>query len=256
MGRLRTLLVAALAVPAIALGAEEHLRLDRAPIDANDLTSLQRGAKIYVNYCLGCHSAGYMRYNRLEELGLTPQQIRDNLIFTDAKVGDLMKNSMNPKEAKEWFGAAPPDLTVIARSRASPAGSGADWLYTYLRGFYLDPSRPTGWNNVVYRDVAMPHVLWQVQGEQELSTDVVEIPLGNEEEVAKYEVQRLKLVRPGMMSPLEYDLLVRDLVNYMVYMAEPAKRTRIQLGIYVLLFLGVLFVLAYLLKKEYWKDVH
>ena len=256
MRGMRTLLLALLAAPALALAAGEDVRLDRAPIDEHDLTSLQRGAKIYMNYCLGCHSAGYMRYNRLEDLGLTPQQIRDNLIFTGAKLGDLMKNGMDPKDAKEWFGAPPPDLTVIARSRASPAGSGADWLYTYLRGFYRDPARPTGWNNVVYRDVAMPHVLWQVQGEQELRTEVIEIPQSDEEDVVKREVQKLVLVRPGLMSPLEYDLLVRDLVNYMVYMAEPAKHARIRIGIYVLLFLGVLFVLAYALKKEYWKDVH
>ena len=256
MGGIRTLLFALLAAPALALAVEEGVRLDRAPIDEHDLTSLQRGAKIYVNYCLGCHSAGYMRYNRLEDLGLTPHQIRDNLIFTGAKLGDLMKNGMNPKDAKEWFGAPPPDLTVIARSRASPAGSGADWLYTYLRGFYRDPTRPTGWNNVVYRDVAMPHVLWQVQGEQELRTEVVEIPRSDEEDVVKHEAQKLVLVRPGLMNRLEYDLLVRDLVNYMAYMAEPAKHTRISIGIYVLLFLGVLFVLAYALKKEYWKDVH
>jgi ubiquinol-cytochrome c reductase cytochrome c1 subunit len=145
---------------------------------------------------------------------------------------------------------------VIARSRASPAGSGADWLYTYLRSFYRDPSRPTGWNNVVYRDVGMPHVLWKLQGEQELRTEVVVIARGDDEEdVEKREVQKLVLARPGTMSALEYDLLVRDLVNFLVYMAEPAKRTRIEVGIFVLLLLGVFFALAYALKKEYWKDV-
>ncbi len=255
MSRARKLLLALLLAPALVLAAE-GVHLDRAPIDEHDLVSLQRGAKIYVNYCLGCHSAGYMRYNRLEDLGLTPQQIRDNLIFTGAKVGDLLKNSMDPKDAKEWFGAAPPDLTVIARSRASPAGSGVDWLYTYLRGFYRDASRPTGWNNVVYRDVGMPHVLWKVQGEQELRTEAVVIARGDEvEDVEKREVQKLVLARPGALSPLDYDLLVRDLVNFLAYMAEPAKRARIEVGIFVLLFLGVFFVLAYALKKEYWKDV-
>lgn len=252
----RTLLVALLAAPALALAASEDVRLDRAPIDEHDLVSLQHGAKIYVNYCLGCHGASYMRYNRLEELGLTAQQIRDNLILTDAKVGDLMKSAMDPRDAKEWFGAVPPDLTVIARSRASPAGSGADWLYTYLRGFYRDPVRPTGWNNVVYRDVGMPHVLWPLQGEQELRTQIVTIPRADEEDVKKHEVQKLVLVRPGTLSPNEYDQLVRDLVNFLVYMAEPAKRSRIEVGTYVLLFLFALFVLSYALKKEYWKDVH
>ncbi|UCF76499.1 MAG: cytochrome c1, partial [Betaproteobacteria bacterium] len=142
-------------------------------------------------------------------------------------------------------------------SRSSPAGSGADWLYTYLRSFYRDPARPTGWNNVVYRDVGMPHVLWQLQGEQALRTEVIEIPLGgDEEEVLKREEQKLVLAAPGSLTPVEYDRLVADLVNFLSYMAEPAKRTRIEIGIYVLLFLGLLFVLAYALKKEYWKDVH
>ena len=255
MSRARKLLLALLLAPGLVLAAE-GVRLDRAPIDEHDPVSLQRGAKIYVNYCLGCHSAGYMRYNRLEDLALTPQQIRDNLIFTGAKVGDLMKNSMDPKGAKESFGVVPPDLTVIARSRASPAGSGADWLYTYLRSFYRDSSRPTGWNNVVYRDVAMPHVLWRLQGEQELRTEVVVVSRSDDkEDVEKREVQKLVLARPGTMSPIEYDLLVRDLVNFLVYMAEPAKRSRIEIGIFVLLFLGVFFVLAYALKKEFWKDV-
>jgi ubiquinol-cytochrome c reductase cytochrome c1 subunit len=231
--------------------------LERAPIDELDLISLQRGAQVFVNYCLGCHGASYMRYNRLEELSLTAQQIRDNLIFTDAKVGDLMKNNMDPEGAKEWFGAVPPDLTVIARSRSSPAGSGADWLYTYLRSFYRDPARPTGWNNVVYRDVGMPHVLWELQGEQELRTEVITIPRSDDaEDVLKREEQKLVLARPGNLSPVEYDRLVADLVNFLAYMAEPAKRTRIEVGIYVVIFLGVLFVLAYALKKEYWKDVH
>ena len=167
-----------------------------------------------------------------------------------------MKNSMDPKGAKESFGVVPPDLTVIARSRASPAGSGADWLYTYLRSFYRDSSRPTGWNNVVYRDVAMPHVLWRLQGEQALRTEVVVVSRSDDkEDVEKREVQKLVLARPGTMSPIEYDLLVRDLVNFLVYMAEPAKRSRIEIGIFVLLFLGVFFVLAYALKKEFWKDV-
>ena len=257
MSRARQLLVALLAAPALALAAGDEVPLDRAPIDERDLTSLQRGAQIYVNYCLGCHEASYMRYNRLEDLGLNAQQIRDNLIFTDAKVGDLMKNSMDSRDAKEWFGAVPPDLTVIARSRSSPAGSGADWLYTYLRSFYRDPARPTGWNNVVYRDVGMPHVLWQLQGEQDLRTEVIEIPLGGDEEaVLKREEQKLVLTGPGGLSPVEDDRLVADLVNFLAYMAEPAKRTRTEIGIYVLLFLGLLFVLAYALKKEYWKDVH
>ena len=247
----------ALAVP-LAVRATEDVKLDRMPSDVNpnDPISLQRGAQVYVNYCLGCHGASYMRYNRLQDLGLTEQQIRDNLILTGAKVGDLMKTGMETKDAKEWFGAPPPDLTVIARSRSSGAGSGADWLYSYLRGFYRDPTRPTGWNNTVFPNVGMPHVLWQLQGEQVPKTEVVTIPRGSKGEVESHEVQKLTLEKPGALKPAEYDRLVADLVNFLVYMSEPARHSRVQLGIFVLMALGVLFVLAYALKKEFWKDVH
>ena len=239
----------ALLVPAFALAAED-VKLDRAPIDSGDLISLQRGARTFVNYCQGCHSLGYMRYNRMQDLALSEWQIRDDLIFTGAKAGDLMKSAMNPEESKEWFGTTPPDLTVIARARASNAGSGADWLYTYLRGFYRDPARPNGWNNTVYPNVGMPHVLWQLQGEQALKTETVPGP------GYPVDVQRLVLEKQGTMSPIEYDRLIADLVNYLDYVAEPARGSRTTLGIYVLLFLGIFWVLAYLLKKEFWKDVH
>lgn len=253
----RTLVWMLLAAP-LAVAASESVKLDRLPADVSlhDPISLQRGVHVYVNYCMGCHSAGYMRYNRLQDLGLTEGQIRDNLIFTGAKVGDLMKITMDPNDSKGWFGTPPPDLTLIARSRSSSAGSGADWLYSYLRGFYRDPSRPSGWNNTVYPNVAMPHVLWQLQGEQVLRTEVLSIPRGAKGEVEKLEVQKLVLEKPGSLTPAEYDRLVADLVNFLVYVSEPARQSRINLGIYVLMFLGVLFVLAYLLKKEYWKDVH
>jgi ubiquinol-cytochrome c reductase cytochrome c1 subunit len=253
----RMLAGALLCVPLAAVAAE-GVKLDRLPVDVRpqDPVSLQRGAQVFVNYCMGCHSAAYMRFNRLQDLGLTESQIRDNLILTGAKVGDLMTIAMNPKESREWFGAPAPDLTVIARSRSSTAGSGGDWLYSYLRGFYRDPSRPTGWNNTVFPNVAMPHVLWQLQGEQVLRTEVRAIPRGSKGEVERFEVQALALARPGTLAPPEYDRLVGDLVNFLVYMGEPARQSRIDLGIYVLMFLGVLFVLAYLLKKEYWKDVH
>jgi ubiquinol-cytochrome c reductase cytochrome c1 subunit len=250
----------ALAAPLAVMASEEGLKLDRMPADVNpnDVVSLQRGAQVYVNYCMGCHSAGYMRYNRLQDLGLTELQIRDNLIFTGAKVGELMTNGMVAKEAKEWFGTAPPDLSVIARSRSSGAGSGADWLYTYLRGFYRDPSRPTGWNNTVFHNVGMPHVLYQLQGEQALKTEVELLPRGSgrQEDALKIEVRKLVVEKPGTMTALEYDRLVADLVNFLVYVSEPARHFRQQLGLYVLIFLGVLFVLAYALKKEFWKDVH
>jgi ubiquinol-cytochrome c reductase cytochrome c1 subunit len=191
-----------------------------------------------------------MRYNRLRDIGLTDEQIRDNLLFTGGKVGDLMKIAVDPQEAKEWFGTAPPDLTVVARSRSSGAGSGPDWLYTYLRTFYRDPTRPTGWNNVVYPNVAMPHALWQLQGEQVLKEA--------QEQGPGYmrTVQKLVLDKPGTLKPGEYDQLVADLVNYMTYMSEPARDDRVKIGLYTMIVLFVLTALAYALKKEYWKDVH
>ncbi len=258
--RLAAILALAALAPLSAFASEAGVELDRMPanVSPNDPASLQRGAQVYMNYCMGCHSASYMRYNRLRDLGLTEDQIRDNLIFTGAKVGELMKNGMDPKDAKEWFGAPPPDLTVIARSRASGAGSGADWLYTYLRGFYRDPSRPTGWNNTVFPNVGMPHVLHGLQGQQVLATEVQLMPRrsGKKEDALQVEVQKLVVEKPGSLDAAEYDRLVADLVNFLVYMAEPSQEFRKQLGLYVLMFLGVLFVLAYALKKEYWKDVH
>lgn len=225
--------------------ANEGAALDRAPIDLTDQASLQRGARTFINYCLNCHSAEYMRYNRLQDIGLSEQQIKNNLLFTAEKVGETMSVAMPPKDAKAWFGASPPDLTVEARAR------GADWLYSYLRGFYRDDTRPTGWNNTVYDKVAMPHVLWQLQGEQVLKTQESVDAHGN-----KVETHTLVLAKPGTMSAAEYDSMVADLVNYMVFMGEPAQTHRWRLGIIVLLFLGVLLVLTYYLKKEFWKDIH
>jgi len=237
-------------VPAVGFASETHVKLDRALIDPNDVVSLQRGAHTFVNYCLNCHSASYMRYNRLQDIGLTEQQIRENLVFTGVKVGELMKTAMDPRDAKEWFGTAPPDLTVVARSRSSGAGSGSDWLYTYLRTFYRDPTRPTGWNNVVYPNVAMPHALWELQGEQVLAEA--------KEQAEGYmkTVEKLKTTTPGTMKPVEYDQLVADLVNYMTYMSEPARHQRVTIGLYALLVIFILIALSYALKKAYWKDVH
>ena len=251
MKTVRTLLFALLALSGLALAATEEVRLDRAPIKEGDLISLQKGAHTFVNYCLGCHSLGYVRYSQLQELGLTEQQIKDYLVVTGAKVGDLMTVAAHPKDAKEWFGTPPPDLSVIARSRSSHAGSGADWLYTYLRGFYRDATRPTGWNNTVFPNVGMPHALYQLQGDQVLKAEEKTLPGGHKEKA-----QKLALERPGKLSPLEYDRAVADLVNFLVFVGEPHKHSRVTLGIYVLIFLGVLLVLAYALKKEYWKDVH
>jgi len=242
---MKKLLIAALLAPLAALANTGGLKLDRAPVDTHDTVSLQRGAQVFVNYCLNCHSAAYMRYNRLKDLALSDAQIKDNLLFAGEKVGDLMTIAMRTKDAKEWFGAAPPDLTVIARSR------GADWLYTYLRTFYRDESRPTGWNNLAFENVGMPHVLYQLQGMQ--GVKVEEKPDGHG---GTEKVKTLVQLSPGTMTKFEYDRMVGDLVNYLVYMGEPARNTRIQVGIWTLMFLSLLAVFAWLLKREFWKDVH
>ena len=231
-------LIALLFAPLAAM-ASDALKLDRAPDHATDQAALQNGAKLFINNCLNCHGASFVRYNRLLDIGLTEQQIKDNLLFTADKIGESMSISMSRKDAKEYFGAWPPDLSLIARARASESGSGADWLYTYLRGFYRDESRPTGWNNVAFDSVGMPHVLWELQGEQVMGAD-----------------HKLTLAKPGKLTPKEYDAAVGDLVAFMVWMAEPQAQFRKHLGIAVLLFLGVFFVVAYAMKRAFWKDIH
>ena len=231
----------ALLAPALAL-ASGGLQLDRAPVSM-DQASLQNGAKIFVNYCLNCHSASFMRYNRLTDIGLTEQMIIDNLMFTGNKVGDLMTVALRPNDARAWFGVVPPDLTLVARARASGDGSGADWLYTYLRGFYHDAERQTGWNNVVFPSVGMPHALWELQGTQVMKQN------------AEGHVE-LSLERPGTMSVEEYNKTVADLVSFLVWMGEPVAEKRKAIGTFVLIFLAGFFVLAYALKKNYWKDIH
>ncbi len=235
---LKRILVALLFVPLAAL-ASEGVKLDRAPDRATDQAALQNGARLFVSNCLNCHGASYVRYNRLTEIGLTEQQIKDNLMFTAEKIGEPMGISMPRKDAKEFFGAWPPDLSLIARSRASGDGSGADWLYTYLRGFYRDETRPTGWNNIAFPSVGMPHVLWELQGEQVMGAD-----------------HKLTLAKPGKLTPKQYDDAVGDLVAFMVWMAEPQAQFRKQIGVAVLLFLAVFFVVAYALKRAFWKDIH
>jgi ubiquinol-cytochrome c reductase cytochrome c1 subunit len=242
---MKKLVALLLFAPALALASSAGLHLDRAPVDLHNLPSLQRGAQVFVNYCLNCHSANFMRYNRLSDLGLSEQQIRDNLMFAADKVGETMTVAMRSKDAAQWFGVAPPDLTVIGRSRS------ADWLYTYLRDFYRDPTRPSGWNNLVFPSVAMPHVLVHLQGEQ-----VLKMEQGQDAHGHKTEIPRLVLATPGSMSPVQYDQLVGDLVNYLVYMGEPAGMSRVQIGIGVLLFLALFIILSWLLKRAYWKDVH
>jgi len=235
---LRTIFVALLVSPLAAMAAG-GVKLDRAPDRAVDRAALQNGARLFVGYCLNCHGASYVRYNRLTEIGLTEQQIKDNLMFTAEKIGEPMGIAMPRKDAKEFFGAWPPDLSLIARSRASGEGSGADWLYTYLRGFYRDESRPTGWNNVAFPSVGMPHVLWELQGEQAMSAE-----------------HKLILAKQGKLTPQQYDDAVGDLVAFLVWMGEPQAGFRKQLGVAVLLFLAVFFVVAYAMKRAFWKDIH
>jgi ubiquinol-cytochrome c reductase cytochrome c1 subunit len=236
-----------------AAGANEEIRLDVAPIKPNDVVSLQAGARTFANYCLNCHSMSLMRWNRLMELGLTEAQIKDNLMFSGEKVGEMMNVAMDKVEAKKWFGMSPPDLSVVARSR------GADWLYTYLRGFYRDAIRPTGWNNVAFENVGMAHPLWQLQGERVRIEEVVKGEDGKDKKDGHGNVAtqvRFETVRPGSLTPVQYDETVRDLVNFLVYVGEPDASSRKQIGVIVLFVLGLLFVLAFLLKKEFWKDVH
>lgn len=247
---LKKLFLASVFAPVVALASGPELHLDKAPVSTNP-AALQNGAKLFVNYCLNCHGASYVRYNRLTEIGLSTDAIKDNLMFTADKVGELMKIAMQPAEAKLWFGAAPPDLSVIARSRASEFGSGADWLYTYLRTFYRDPARPTGWNNVVFENVGMPHVLYDLQGEQ-----VARITEKDDGHGGKVKEVALELAKPGKLSKDDYDKAVADLVSYLVWMGEPVADKRKAIGSVVLAALAGLFVLSYALKKNYWKDIH
>ncbi|MGK2952714.1 MAG: cytochrome c1 [Thiobacillus sp.] len=241
MKRLKNFLFLLAAAPVLAFAAGANVHLDKAPVNVADQDSLQRGARMFVNYCLNCHSANVMRYSRMQDLGLTEDQIKENLLFAAEKPGETMRIAMSKADGKLWFGAAPPDLSVISRAR------GADWLYTYLRGFYRDDTRATGWNNTVFDKVGMPHVMWNLQGEM--------APVYKKE--GEHEViERLELVKPGSVTLAEYDAMVGDLVNYLVWMGEPAQLQRKQLGVIVLLFLAVFFVVAYYLKKEFWKDIH
>lgn len=233
--------------PALAAASAGDVHLEKANIDLHDQASLQRGAKYFVNYCMGCHSLKYLRYNRMaEDIGLSEVDVRQYLMFTDAKVGDLMTNSMRPQDGEKWFGTAVPDLTLVTRWRKP------DWLYTYLKSFYLDESRPYGVNNVVFPDVGMPHVLGGVQGLQKAVFQEGHDAGGNPVKI----FERFELAEPGSMTPVEYDRMVRDLTAFLTYAGEPIRTERERLGIWVLLFIGVFFILAYALKREYWKDVH
>jgi ubiquinol-cytochrome c reductase cytochrome c1 subunit len=238
-----------MAGPAQAAGGDT-IAWDKAPNKLNDLGALQNGAKLFVNYCLNCHSAAFMRFNRLKDIGLSDEQVKDNLLFTTDKVGETMKANINPAHAKEWFGANPPDLTVIARSRSSHSGTGADYLYTYLRTYYRDDTKATGWNNLAFPNVGMPHVLYELQGERRPVYQTVKAH-GHDTQVFKGWEQ----VKPGSMTSQQYDEAVADLVNYMQWMAEPAQSTRVRLGVWVMLFLLCFMVLAWRLNASYWKDI-
>jgi ubiquinol-cytochrome c reductase cytochrome c1 subunit len=228
---------------------------DKFPVEKmSDMAALQHGAKLFVNYCLNCHAASYMRYNRLHDIGLTDDEIKKNLLFATDKVGDTMKVSLDPKQAKDWLAAAPPDLTLIARSRADIGkGSGADYLYTYLRTFYRDDTKATGWNNMAYPAVAMPHVLWELQGQR-----VAKFAQEKDPHDAAKTVERFvgfEQTVPGKLDEHGYDQAIGDLVAYMQWMGEPAQERRVRIGVWVLLFLGVLTVFTWRLNASYWKDV-
>lgn len=244
-------LMLSLGLVAGAQASSAGIQWDKAPNMLNDKASLQNGAKLFVNYCLNCHSAAYMRYNRLQDIGLTEKQIKENLLFTTEKVGETMKATIDPKQAKDWFGANPPDLTVIARSRAGANGTGPDYLYTYLRSYYRDDTKATGWNNLAMPNVAMPHALWELQGERK--------PVFNEVVEHGHKVQvfsgKWEQVKAGSMTPLQYDQAIGDLVGYMQWMGEPAQTNRVRVGVWVLLFLLMFAVFAWRLNASYWKDV-
>jgi ubiquinol-cytochrome c reductase cytochrome c1 subunit len=253
MTLLKKLIATLVLLPGLALASEGGIALDQAPDHTKDLVALQNGARLFVNYCLNCHSASSMRYNKLKDIGLTEEQIKNNLLFTSDKVGDMMTVSMAPKDAKAWFGATPPDLSVIARAKASELGSGPDWLYTYLRTFYKDDTRPTGWNNLVFPNVGMPHVLWELQGVRAAKFEDEKDPHDHSKVIHKF--AGFEQVTPGKLTALEYDKSVADLVSFMTWMAEPAQTTRKRLGVWVLLFLGVFMVITWRLNASYWKDV-
>jgi ubiquinol-cytochrome c reductase cytochrome c1 subunit len=271
MKKLIALVVLVLAPVAGMTAGGPAVELQDANIDLNNHAAIQRGAKTFVNYCLGCHSAQYVRYKQFLDVGLTEDDIRQNLIFDDSKVGDLMTIAMPETDATKWFGAAPPDLTLNARTRHD----GGDWIYTYMKTFYTDPTRPLGVNNKVFPNVGMPHALWDLQGIQDPvykyevhhageTVATFDTEAAAEAYVAEHDetytlervVDSLVLSRPGTLSPAEYDQVVRDLATFMVYISEPIKMERQRMGVWVMLFLVVFTVVAYLMKKEWWKDVH
>ena len=262
----RLLVILLLVASGAVVAAESGPKLLTAPSESwfAREESLQRGARNFVNYCLNCHSAQYMRYSRLSDLRLTEAQIKDNLMFATDKIGDTMTVAMTPAEARALLGAVPPDLTAEARVR------GKDWLYSYLLAFYRDEKTATGWNNLVFPNVGMPHVMWNLQGSQRLVETQFEdrdkaeaaaiqakgLALVEPAQGGKFVVKTVAPDLPGTLSGPEYEVFVTDLVNYLDYMAEPVKHERINIGIVVLIFIGVLFAFVYSLKRDYWNEVH
>jgi ubiquinol-cytochrome c reductase cytochrome c1 subunit len=272
MKKLIAVLTLALAPIAGMAAGGPKVELQSANIDLNNHAAIQRGAKLFVNYCQGCHATQYVRYQLLTNVGLTEDDIKDNLMFADAKVGDLMKIAMPAEDGGKWFGAAPPDLTLTARIKPG----GEDWIYSFLKSFHTDPSRPLGVNNTVFQNVGMPHVLWELQGVQEpvykfevhhegatlaaFDTEAEADAYIKEQQGEGFRlervVDRLEMVQPGKMTPAEYDQVARDLATFLTYISEPMKLERQRMGVWVMLFLVVFTVIAYLMKKEWWKDVH
>lgn len=237
-----------------AAASEGGIPLDRFPYEKmSDVAALQNGARLFVNYCLNCHSAAYMRYNRLRDIDLTEEQIKKNLLFTTDRVGEVMKVAMDPKHAKEWFGAVPPDLSVVARSRSGAGGTGPDYLYTYLRTYYRDETKPTGWNNLAFPNVGMPHALWELQGQRTAKFDEVKDPHDPSKVVHRF--AGYEQLTPGTLTPRQYDEAVADLVAYLAWMSEPVQGSRVRLGVWVLIFLALFTVIAWRLNASYWKDV-
>jgi ubiquinol-cytochrome c reductase cytochrome c1 subunit len=247
-GMMKTLALVAtmLAFPVASFAAGGETHVDHAGNDIHNVASLQRGARNFVNYCLGCHSAKYVRYNRMAaDIGLSEQQMIDNLMFTGDSPHQTMTNGMHSEDARRWFGVAPPDLSLIARSK------GPDYVYTFLRSFYADPTKATGVNNLALPGTAMPHVLWELQGLQQAVWEGHTDAQGN----VQKQFKAFELPSPGKLSPEQYDAFVRDTVNFLEYIGEPVQVRRQALGYVVIAFLVFFTLLAYALKKEYWKDV-
>ena len=247
-------------MPVLSFASEQGVQLDKVDIDVSDKAALQDGARTFANYCMGCHSAKFQRYERVaDDLGIPHDVMLKNLVFTGAKIGDHMNIGMQPEDAKAWFGAAPPDLTLVARVR------GTDWLYSYLRSFYEDPSRPWGVNNTVFPNVGMPNVLAPLQGRQVIGCKQVQIvedgkkqydPLTGTPLTHEACDQLTVLPKTGTLTEEQFDEKIKNLVTFLAYSANPVKLEHQHISTYVLLYLAFFFVFAYLLKREYWKDVH